>query len=175
MVIEASALQYVLEDKLFTYKRWFLKISRTLETVICCRVSPSQKAEVVRIIRDDDPEIVTLAIGDGANDVSMILEADIGIGVFGNEGMQAVDNSDFAIAEFQYLWHLLFKHGRWNYMRMSELIAYFFYKNYVYTGMQVLFSAYNGFSGSTIFPDWFLSLYNTILTAAPIAVKSMMD
>ena len=129
----------------------------------------------MRIIRDDDPEIVTLAIGDGANDVSMILEADIGIGVFGNEGMQAVDNSDFAIAEFRYLWHLLFKHGRWNYMRMSELIAYFFYKNYVYTGMQVLFSAYNGFSGSTVFPDWFLSLYNTILTAAPIAVKSIMD
>ena len=68
-------------------KRWFLKIARTLETVIVCRASPSQKSEVVRLVREDDPEIVALAIGDGANDVSMILEADIGVGVYGNEGM----------------------------------------------------------------------------------------
>jgi len=87
LIIEADVLQVILKDDLYTYKRWFLKIARTLETVICCRVSPSQKAEVVRLIRDDDPEIVALAIGDGANDVSMILEADIGIGVYGNEGM----------------------------------------------------------------------------------------
>jgi phospholipid-transporting ATPase len=71
----------------------------------------------VRLVRKDDPSVVTLAIGDGANDVPMILEADIGIGLFGNEGMRAVDSSDFAIAEFKFLWHLLFKHGRWNYVR----------------------------------------------------------
>jgi P-type E1-E2 ATPase len=63
----------------------------------------------------------------------MILEADIGIGLFGNEGMRAVDNSDFAIAEFRFLWFLLFKHGRLNYMRMADFTGYFFYKNFVYT------------------------------------------
>ena len=74
-----------------------------------------------------------MSIGDGANDVPMILEADIGIGLYGKEGMRAVDNSDLAIAQFKFLWHLLFKHGRWNYQRTSLLINYFFYKNFVYS------------------------------------------
>lgn len=71
-------------------KRWFIKIAKTCEAVICCRVSPAQKADVVKLIKDDDPEVITLAIGDGANDVSMIMEAHIGIGLYGNEGMRAV-------------------------------------------------------------------------------------
>ena len=61
------------------------------------------------MIKQDDPEIITLAIGDGANDVPMILEADIGVGLYGKEGMRAVDSSDFALAEFRLLWPLLFK------------------------------------------------------------------
>jgi phospholipid-transporting ATPase len=126
-------------------------------------------------MRDDDPDIVTLAIGDGANDVSMILEADIGIGLFGNEGMRAVDNSDFAVAEFRFLWQLLFKHGRWNYMRMSDLIAYFFYKNYVYTALQIVYSVFNGYSSQTIFPDWFLTFYNMIFTAFPLGMRATCD
>lgn len=114
-------------------KRWFLKISRSMDTVICCRVSPSEKANVVKLIKSDDNSIITLAIGDGANDVPMILEADIGVGMFGKEGNRAVDNSDFAIAEFRFLWHLVFKHGRWNYHRMGRMIIYFYYKNFMYT------------------------------------------
>lgn len=107
--------------------------------------------------------------------MSMILEADIGVGIFGNEGMRAVDTSDFAIAQFKFLWHLIFKHGRWNYIRISELVGYFFYKNYVYTVLQILFSSKNGFSGQTVFPDWFLSFYNMFLTAFPITVKAIVD
>ena len=76
----------------------------------------------------------------------MIMEADIGIGLFGKEGMRAVDSSDIAIAQFRFLWQLLFKWGRWNYTRMSTLINYFFYKNFSYTMLQILFSLYNGFS-----------------------------
>jgi len=105
----------------------------------------------------------------------MILEADIGVGIYGQEGMRAVDTCDFAIGEFRYLWHLLFKHGRLNYMRMSELISYFFYKNYIYTVLQILYSSVNGFSGQTIFPDWFLTYYNMWLTALPIAIKASID
>lgn len=88
LLVEASALQIILDD--FEFKEKFLKISKTSEAVICCRVSPGQKADVVRLIKEDDAEIVTLAIGDGANDVSMIREAHIGIGLYGNEGMRAV-------------------------------------------------------------------------------------
>jgi phospholipid-transporting ATPase len=100
IIIEASALKYILADEKYLVKRNFLKIFRAVDTVICCRVSPKQKAEVVKMVKDDDPEIVTLAVGDGANDVSMILEADIGVGLYGKEGLRAVDSSDFALGEF---------------------------------------------------------------------------
>lgn len=88
MLVEAGALNMILAN--MEYKKNFLKISKTCEAVICCRVSPSQKADVVRLIKQDDEEAVTLAIGDGANDVSMIMEAHIGVGLYGNEGMRAV-------------------------------------------------------------------------------------
>lgn len=175
IIIEAKALQSIMEDETYTKKRWFLKIAKTAETVICCRVSPSQKAEVVSLIRSDDPNVVTLAIGDGANDVSMILEADIGIGLFGNEGMRAVDNSDYAIGEFRFLWHLLFKHGRWNYIRTSDMVIYFFYKNIIYTMIQVFFSVNNGFSGQTLYPEWFLTFFNMAFTAFPLVFKAITD
>ena len=67
-------------------QRWFLKITKSLETVLCCRVSPSQKAEVVKLIKNDDSEVITLAIGDGANDVNMITAAHVGVGIRGLEG-----------------------------------------------------------------------------------------
>lgn len=111
----------------------FIKISKTAEAVICCRVSPGQKADVVRLIKEDDDEVITLSIGDGANDVSMIREAHIGIGLFGNEGMSAVNSSDFALGEFKMLWRLLLVHGRLFYYRNAEMVLYFFYKNFVMT------------------------------------------
>lgn len=156
-------------------KVWFLKMSKTMKTVICSRVSPSQKAGVVKMIKDDDPTVVTLAIGDGANDVSMILSADIGIGIFGKEGNRAVDSSDYAIAEFKFLWHLVFKHGRMNYKRMSCLLNYYFYKNFSYTLLQVLFAGVNGFSMQSIFPDIFLFFYNMLITAFPIGIYCYME
>jgi phospholipid-transporting ATPase len=81
----------------------------------------------------DDEKSVTLAIGDGANDVSMILEAHIGVGLYGNEGMRAVQSSDYAIGQFRFLQRLILTHGRWSYFRNAELILYFFYKNFVFT------------------------------------------
>ena len=105
------------------------------------------------MIKLDDPDLLTLSIGDGANDVPMILEADIGIGLYGKEGMRAVDNSDFAIAQFKFLWQLLFKWGRWNYSRMGNLISWFFYKNFAFTVMQIVYCFCNGFSGQSIYSD----------------------
>jgi P-type E1-E2 ATPase len=129
--VEAGALNMILTN--MDYKKHFLKIAKSCEAVICCRVSPSQKADVVRLIKQDDETAVTLAIGDGANDVSMIMEAHIGVGLYGNEGMRAVQSGDFALTDFQHLWRLILVHGRWNYMRNAELILYFFYKNMVFT------------------------------------------
>ena len=100
--------------------------------MICCRVSPSQKSQVIKKMKGFDSNAITLAIGDGGNDVSMIMEANIGIGIHGEEGMSAVQASDFSIGEFQLLKRLLFIHGRVNLYRISKMILYFFFKNFVF-------------------------------------------
>lgn len=102
---------------------------------------------MVRLIKNDDKEAITLSIGDGANDVSMILEAHIGVGLYGNEGMRAVQSGDFALGEFQYLWRLILVHGRLNYLRNAELILYFFYKNLVFTLPQFYYAFRSAYSG----------------------------
>jgi P-type E1-E2 ATPase len=115
--------------------------------VICCRVSPSQKADIVRLVIKDDDQVITAAIGDGANDVSMIKEAHVGIGLYGREGLRAVQSSDFAIGEFRYLWRLILVHGRRAYRNNSELVLYCLYKNLLTTIPQFYFSFWCGFSG----------------------------
>jgi len=129
----------------------------------------------VKLIKDDDPEVVTLAIGDGANDVSMIKEAHVGVGLYGNEGMRAVQSSDYALGEFQFLWRLLLLHGRWSYLRNAELILYFFYKNIVFTLPQVFYSFLNAYSGQTVYDDFYISFYNMFFTALPLMVKALFE
>jgi magnesium-transporting ATPase (P-type) len=157
------------------FKLFFLQISKTCEAVICCRVSPGQKADVVRLIKSDDDDVITLAIGDGANDVSMIKEAHIGIGLYGNEGMRAVQSSDFALGEFKFLWRLILHHGRLCYLRNSELILYFFYKNLVMTVPHIYFAFTCGFSGQTVFDDYYISFYNLFFTSWPLLIKAAFE
>ena len=88
--------------------------------MVCCRVSPKQKALVVNLVKDGI-DTMTLAIGDGANDVSMIQAADVGVGISGEEGLQAVNSSDFAIAQFRFLKRLLLVHGHWSYARNGNM------------------------------------------------------
>ena len=102
---------------------------------------------MVKLCHKDDKKLISLAIGDGANDVSMIREANIGVGLYGNEGMRAVQASDCALGEFRFLWRLLLVHGRLSYLRNAEMVLYFFYKNTVMTIPHVLFAFVCGFSG----------------------------
>ena len=127
------------------------------------------------MIKEDDDEIITLAIGDGANDVSMIREAHIGVGLYGNEGMSAVNSSDFALGEFKMLWRLLLVHGRLYYMRNAEFVLYFFYKNFVQTTGQIFFAVYNGFSGQTLYDDFYISFYNLLFTSWPLMIKAIFE
>jgi phospholipid-translocating ATPase len=90
------------------------------EGVVCCRVSPKQKALVVKLVKDGI-DTMTLAIGDGANDVNMIQAADVGVGISGEEGLQAVNSSDYAIAQFRFLKRLLLVHGHWSYARNGNM------------------------------------------------------
>ena len=117
------------------------------KAVICCRVSPLQKALVVKLVRNNVSEVVTLAIGDGANDVSMIQAAHVGVGISGQEGLQAARAADFAIAQFRFLRKLLLVHGGWAYSRISKVIVYSFYKNVTLYLIQLWFAVNNGFSG----------------------------
>jgi phospholipid-transporting ATPase len=130
--------------------------------------------QVTTLIKDDAKKI-TLSIGDGANDVSMIQAAHIGVGISGQEGMQAVMASDFAIAQFRFLTDLLLVHGRWSYIRITKVVAYFFYKNLAFTLTQFWFTLYTGFSGQRFYDDWFQSLYNVLFTALPVIVVGIFD
>ena len=109
-------------------------------------MSPLQKALIVKLVRDN-LNVVTLAIGDGANDVSMIQSAHIGVGIMGREGAQAVRASDYAFGEFKHLRRLLTVHGRYNYLRMTGLIYYSFYKNLVFITIQWWFGFVSGWNG----------------------------
>ncbi|KAF7108206.1 hypothetical protein CFC21_108727 [Triticum aestivum] len=170
LIIDGKSLTYALEDDV---KFKFLDLAVKCASVICCRSSPKQKALVTRLVKHSDK--VTLAIGDGANDVGMLQEADIGVGISGVEGMQAVMASDIAIAQFRFLERLLLVHGHWCYRRISVMICYFFYKNVTFGVTIFLYEAFASFSGKPAYNDWFLSLYNVFFTSLPVIALGVFD
>ncbi|XP_044466183.1 putative phospholipid-transporting ATPase 9 [Mangifera indica] len=171
LIIDGKSLTYALEDDV---KDIFLELAISCASVICCRSSPKQKALVTRLVKVKTGS-TTLAIGDGANDVGMLQEADIGVGISGAEGMQAVMSSDIAIAQFRFLERLLLVHGHWCYRRISSMICYFFYKNVAFGFTIFFFQTYASFSGQTVYNDWFLSLYNVFFTSLPVISLGVFD
>uniref|UniRef100_A0A8D1AJE4 Phospholipid-transporting ATPase n=1 Tax=Sus scrofa TaxID=9823 RepID=A0A8D1AJE4_PIG len=163
LIIDGKTLKYALT---FGVRQYFLDLALSCKAVICCRVSPLQKSEVVEMVKKQ-VKVVTLAIGDGANDVSMIQTAHVGVGISGNEGLQAANSSDYSIAQFKYLKNLLMVHGAWNYNRVSKCILYCFYKNIVLYIIEIWFAFVNGFSGQILFERWCIGLYNVMFTAMP--------
>uniref|UniRef100_A0A3Q3VS05 Phospholipid-transporting ATPase n=1 Tax=Mola mola TaxID=94237 RepID=A0A3Q3VS05_MOLML len=163
LIIDGKTLKYALT---FGVRQYFLDLALSCKAVICCRVSPLQKSEVVEMVKKQ-VKVITLAIGDGANDVGMIQTAHVGVGISGNEGLQAANSSDYSIAQFKYLKNLLLVHGAWNYNRVSKCILYCFYKNIVLYIIEIWFAFVNGFSGQILFERWCIGLYNVIFTALP--------
>jgi hypothetical protein len=103
------------------------------------------------------------------------MEAHIGVGIYGEEGLRAVQNSDYAIGEFRFLHDLLFFHGRTNYIRNAQCIIYFFYKNFVFTFLQFVYGFYCNFTGQTIIDDWFITLFNLLFTSLPLGARALLD
>uniref|UniRef100_I3K881 Phospholipid-transporting ATPase n=1 Tax=Oreochromis niloticus TaxID=8128 RepID=I3K881_ORENI len=172
LVINGHSLAYALEHSL---ELEFLRTACMCKAVICCRVTPLQKAQVVELVKKYK-KAVTLAIGDGANDVSMIKgTAHIGVGISGQEGMQAVLSSDYSFAQFRFLQRLLLVHGRWSYLRMCKFLRYFFYKNFTFTFVHFWFAFFCGFSAQTVYDEWFITLYNLMYTALPVLGMSLFD
>ncbi|XP_016789280.1 phospholipid-transporting ATPase IC isoform X2 [Pan troglodytes] len=138
-----------LEAKKEQRQKNFVDLACECSAVICCRVTPKQKAMVVDLVKRYK-KAITLAIGDGANDVNMIKTAHIGVGISGQEGMQAVMSSDYSFAQFRYLQRLLLVHGRWSYIRMCKFLRYFFYKNFAFTLVHFWYSFFNGYSAQDV-------------------------
>jgi phospholipid-transporting ATPase len=153
----------------------FLEASDNIDVVLACRVSPKQKAEIVLMIRERFPDKCTLGIGDGANDVNMILKAHVGVGILGKEGQQAARTADYAIAQFKFLKPLLFVHGREAYRRNSQLILYNFYKNICYGSCPFFFGFYSAFSGQMLYEKLIYLLFNITMTSLPIVWYALFD
>ncbi|KAG0249610.1 hypothetical protein BG011_009101 [Mortierella polycephala] len=171
LIIDGKTLGYALEKDV---EMVFLDLAVLCKAVICCRVSPLQKALVVKLVKRNLKSIL-LAIGDGANDVSMIQAAHVGVGISGLEGLQAARSADFAISQFRFLKKLLLVHGAWSYQRLSKLILFSFYKNICLYMTQFWYAFYNGFSGQTVYESWTISLYNVALTVLPPLSLGIFD
>uniref|UniRef100_A0A8C7TXG2 Phospholipid-transporting ATPase n=1 Tax=Oncorhynchus mykiss TaxID=8022 RepID=A0A8C7TXG2_ONCMY len=171
LIIDGQTLKYALS---FELRQAFLDLALSCKAVICCRVSPLQKSEIVDMVKKH-VKAITLAIGDGANDVGMIQTAHVGVGISGNEGMQATNSSDYSIAQFSYLEKLLLVHGAWSYNRVTKCILYCFYKNVVLYIIELWFAFVNGFSGQILFERWCIGLYNVIFTALPPFTLGIFD
>ncbi|XP_062991171.1 phospholipid-transporting ATPase VD-like [Elgaria multicarinata webbii] len=171
LVIDGPTLAFALHPSL---QSKFLQLTKSVRAVICCRATPLQKGQLVKLVRKE-LKVMTLAIGDGANDVSMIQVADVGIGIAGQEGMQAVLASDFAISQFKHLSKLLFVHGHWCYTRLANMILYFFYKNLAYVGLLFWFQFFCGFSGTPMSDYWSLIFFNLLYTSVPPIIYGVLD
>lgn len=189
IVIDGDTLALVLDDDL---RQKFLLLCKQCKAVLCCRVSPSQKAAVVQLVKNG-LDVMTLSVGDGANDVAMIQEADVGVGIAGEEGRQAVMSSDYAIGQFRFLQRLILVHGRWSYRRLAESIANFFYKvfltpqtlfaavlteclqNIVWTFALFWYQIYNNFDITYLFDYTYILLVNLVFTSLAVISMGVLD
>lgn len=170
IIIDGASLAYAIEDHTFL----LMDLSDHAKSVICCRVTPLQKALVVRMVRETR-SAMTLAIGDGGNDVSMIQEAHIGVGLYGKEGTQAARAGDYALGEFKHLLRLMAVHGRYSMVRTSGMINLSFYKNIFFTLTQVFFQIFNFVSGTTFHDQWVATSLNVVVTSLSPLLYGMFE
>ena len=173
VVINGQTLAVIEADELI--RKLFVDLAILVDSVICCRASPSQKAYLVRVIRRKVKSAVTLAIGDGANDIAMIQEAHVGIGITGKEGLQAARTSDYSIAQFRFLLKLLLVHGHWNYIRTCKYTLSTFWKEMLFYLTQALFQRYAGYTGTSLYESWSLSMFNTLFTSLPVIFMGIFE
>ncbi|KAG4283101.1 phospholipid-translocating ATPase [Fusarium proliferatum] len=173
VVVDGQTLAKIDEDDELSLLFYDLVVR--VDSVICCRASPSQKSNLVRSIRRYVPKSMTLAIGDGANDIGMIQASHVGIGISGREGLQAARISDYSIAQFRFLQKLLFVHGRWNYMRTGKYVLATFWKEILFFIVQAHYQRYNGYSGTSLYESWSLTVFNSAFTSLPVILLGIFE
>ena len=161
LVVHGDAIDAILKDK--HYQDKFRDVATKCKSVVCARVTPSQKAKITAFVSAMGK--TTLAIGDGGNDVAMIQEAHVGVGIMGKEGQQAARSADFAISQFQYLPILLFVHGHLSYKRTCYVVQYSFYKSMLISFVQLVFNSYATWvSGVSFWNSFALTMWNGCYT-----------
>ena len=173
LIIDEHCLDAALQNP--RAKAYLLYIAINCDAVIACRARPDQKAQVVRLIREGVRSSVTMAVGDGANDVDMIGAAHVGIGIAGAEGIQAANASDYSIGRFRFLQRLLLVHGRWNYSRMTRLVLYMFWKNVMFVVCQFFYQTINGWSGQKWYVELAAQIFNIVFTGLPPLILAVTD
>lgn len=201
VVIDGHTLASIEEPDASALKRLFYTLIPTVDSVICCRASPAQKANLVRAIRKAAPTAqitapsspsssrtsrwfsklrrakapLTLAIGDGANDLAMLSAAHVGVGISGREGLQAARVADYSVAQFRFLSRLLLVHGRWNYVRTARFILATFWKEMFFYMPTELYQRYNGYTGTSLYEMWSLTVLNTLFTSLCVIVPGIWE
>lgn len=173
VVVDGATLGEIESDP--TLFSVFIELCIQTDSAICCRASPSQKASMINSVRKLRKRDVTLAIGDGANDIAMIQSADIGVGITGKEGLQAARSSDYSIAQFRFLLKLLLVNGRYNYIRTAKFVLTTFYKELLFYLTQCVYQRNTMFTGSSMYEKWSLSMFNTLFTSLPVLCVGMFD
>ncbi len=188
VVIDGHTLATIEEPGAETLRQLFYTLIPTIDSVICCRASPAQKALIVQAIRKS-PAItptsrfslsaasspLTLAIGDGANDLAMLSAAHVGIGISGKEGLQAARVADYSIAQFRFLGRLLLVHGRWNYMRTARFILATFWKEMFFYLPTAMYQRYNGYTGTSLYESTSLTVLNTLFTSLCVVIPGIWE
>jgi phospholipid-translocating P-type ATPase (flippase) len=152
----------------------FLELGSSCFSGVCCRLTPLQKAEIVKLFQNSS-DTTAVAVGDGANDVSMIQEGKVGIGIMGREGSQAELASDFAVPKFRHLKTLMMVHGRDANYRNSGTIAYSLFKNMALSFCLTLYGIHSAYAALPVFDSWLLAMYNTIFSQLPPNFFGMFD
>lgn len=162
LLIDGESLALMLNH----HREAFISLAVRLPAVIACRCSPTQKADVAKLIRAHTKKRVA-CIGDGGNDVSMIQAADVGVGIVGKEGRQASLAADFSIEQFCYLTKLLVWHGRNSYRRSAKLAQFVMHRGLIISVCQCVYSIAT-YEPDALYRDWLLVGYATIYTMAPV-------
>ncbi|KAK5125408.1 hypothetical protein LTR85_000517 [Meristemomyces frigidus] len=173
VVIDGQTLAAVEED--IVLKHIFYTLIPLVDSVICCRASPAQKAGIVKAIRARIPDALTLAIGDGANDIAMIQASHVGVGISGKEGLQAARVADYSIAQFRFLQRLLLVHGRWNYVRTAKFVLATFWKEMFIYMAQACYQRSDGYTGTSLYENWSLTVLNTLFTSLCVIVPGIFE
>jgi len=179
LVVDGECLEDVMRTsstgELIGHQAAFLSLTQHCTSVVCCRCAPTQKAQVVSLVRYSVKGAVALAIGDGANDVAMIQAADVGVGISGQEGMQAANSADFAVGQFRFLRELLLVQGRNMYRRQTTLVCYVFYKSIMMVLTSFWFFAFTASSGQKMHLEIGVQMFNVMWTSLPIYCLALFD